>query len=158
MNRSGQIRLVFHELALPNGIEEKVETTLEGIQAGRDDHVQLDSEGGAKATPPPMRFLATTVSVGLGAASFLGDSFGETGPRVAGGAGGYKLIGIALGATIHSQTFGMVMGVYGGTLSVYSHFIARGHEVVFPKNTAMEIGFAGLMSPSREPSHESQQK
>jgi hypothetical protein len=25
-------------------------------------------------------------------------------------------------------------------MSVYSHFIARGREVVFPKNTAMEIG------------------
>lgn len=154
LNRSGQIRLVFHELALPNGVEEKVETTLEGIQAGRDGHVQLDSEGGAKATPPPTRFLATAFSVGLGAASFLGDSFGETGPRVAGGAGGYKLIGIALGATIHSQTFGMVMGVYGGTLSVYSHFIVRGRDVVFPKNTAMEIGFAGLISPTRATTHE----
>jgi hypothetical protein len=32
------------------------------------------------------------------------------------------------------------MGAYGAGMSVYSRFIARGHEVVFPKNTAMEIG------------------
>jgi len=157
-NRNGQIRLVFHGLVLPNGLEQKVETTLEGIQAGRDDHVKLDSEGGAKATPPPTRFLATTASVGLGAASFLGDTFGDTGPRVAGGAGGYKLIGIALGASIHSQQFGMAMGAYGGALSIYTHFIARGRELVFPKNTAMEIGFAGLISPARKPTDANQKK
>jgi hypothetical protein len=32
------------------------------------------------------------------------------------------------------------MGAYGAGMSVYSHFIARGTEVVFPKNTAMQIG------------------
>jgi hypothetical protein len=35
---------------------------------------------------------------------------------------------------------GYSMGAYGAGMSVYSHFIARGTEVVFPKNTAMEIG------------------
>jgi hypothetical protein len=25
-------------------------------------------------------------------------------------------------------------------MSLYSHFVGRGNEVVFPKNTAMEIG------------------
>jgi hypothetical protein len=32
------------------------------------------------------------------------------------------------------------MGAYGAGMSVYSHFIARGTEVVFPKNTAMAVG------------------
>jgi len=32
------------------------------------------------------------------------------------------------------------MGAYGAVRSVYSHFIARGREVAFPKNTAMQIG------------------
>ena len=35
---------------------------------------------------------------------------------------------------------GYTMGAYGAGMSLYSHFIARGKEVVFPKNTAMEIG------------------
>jgi hypothetical protein len=142
LSRNGQLRMVFHELVLPDGVEQKVEAILEGIQAGKEQNLQLDSEGGAEATPPKTRFLATSVAVGLGAISFLGDTFGDTGPRVAGGATGYKLIGIALGAAIHSQEFGMAMGAYGGCRSIYIHFIARGHEVVFPKNTAMEIGIA----------------
>jgi hypothetical protein len=141
-SRDGQLRMVFHDLILPDGLEQKVDAILEGIQAGKDQNLRLDSEGGAEATPPKTRLLATTVAVGLGAISFLGDTFGDTGPRVAGGAGGYKLIGIALGASIHSQQFGMAMGAYGGCRSIYIHFVARGHEVIFPRNTAMQIGIS----------------
>jgi len=151
LSRNGQLRMVFHELILPDGVEQKVEATLEGIQAGKEQNLQVDSEGGAEATPPKTRFLATTVAVGLGAISFLGDTFGDTGPRVAGGATGYKLIGIALGVAIHSQEFGMAMGAYGGCRSIYTHFIARGHEVVFPKNAAMEIGIGTRIEGPAKP-------
>ncbi|HYL68055.1 MAG TPA: hypothetical protein VEX69_02730 [Candidatus Limnocylindria bacterium] len=152
LSRNGQLRMVFHELVLPDGIEQKVDGMLEGIQAGKEQNLNLDSEGGAEATPPKTRFLATSVAVGLGAISFLGDTLGDTGPRAAGGATGYKLIGIALGLAIHSQEFGMAMGAYGGCRSIYVHFIARGHDVVFPKNTAMEIGIsAGPSKPAGEP-------
>jgi hypothetical protein len=158
LSRNGQLRMVFHELVLPDGVEQKVEAILEGIQAGKEQNLQLDSEGGAEATPPKTRFLATSVAVGLGAISFLGDTFGDTGPRVAGGATGYKLIGIALGAAIHSQEFGMAMGAYGGCRSIYIHFIARGHEVVFPKNTAMEIGIGARIEGPAKPAEEAPAK
>lgn len=148
LSRNGQLRMVFHDLVLPDGLDQKVDAILEGIQAGKDQNLRLDSEGGAEATPPKTRFLATTVAVGLGAISFLGDTFGDTGPRVAGGAGGYRLVGIALGATIHSQQLGMAMGAYGGCRSIYTHFVARGHEVIFPRNTAMQIGISTRTEPS----------
>jgi len=44
------------------------------------------------------------------------------------------------------------MEAYGAGMSVYSHFIARGNEVVFPKNTAMQIGTGTRVSgPSLAP-------
>jgi hypothetical protein len=64
----------------------------------------------------------------------------DAGARVAGGVNGFKLVGMALGLAVQSRALGYTMGAYGAGISVYSHFIARGHEVVFPKNTAMEIG------------------
>jgi type IV secretory pathway VirB10-like protein len=137
--RNGQLRIVFRELQLPDGLQEKVAASLEGVESAKRDNVKLDSEGGARATDPPSRFLTTATAVGLGGAAFLGDSFGETGPRTAGAAGGYKLIGIALGLTIHSQPFGMAMGAFGAGRSIYGNFIARGHDVDFPKNTAVAI-------------------
>ncbi len=140
--RSGQLRIAFHDMVLQDGVQEKIEASLESVQAGRAQNVTLDAEGGAQAAPPKTRFLTTTVAVGLGAISFLGDTFGDTGPRASGGAGGYKLIGIAVGVAVHSQALGMAMGSFGAVRSIYTNFVARGPELVFPKNTAMQIGIA----------------
>jgi hypothetical protein len=34
-------------------------------------------------------------------------------------------------------------------MSIYTHFIARGREVVFPKNTAMDIGIGLRPAPAK---------
>lgn len=156
MKKNGQLRIAFLELVPPDGIEQKVHATLEGVQAGKDANVKLDSEGGAEATTSKSRYLATTVSLGLAAMSLHGDSdevgngsAGNTGNRVAGGAAGFKLVGMTLGVLVHSRAFGYTMGAYGAGMSVYSHFIARGQEVVFPKNTAMEIGIGTRAGETR---------
>jgi hypothetical protein len=146
--RNGQLRIAFRELRLDKGVETKVQATLAGVEAQKSANVKLDSEGGAKATAPATRFLETGVAVGLGAVSFGGDSLSDAGPRAAGGAGGYKLIGIGLGLAIHSQPFGMAMGAFGATKSIYANFIARGHEVIFPKNTSMSISLGTRASPT----------
>ena len=147
LSRNGQLRMVFHQLVLPDGIEQKVEASLQGVQSAKGQDVKLDSEGGAEANSPRTRYLATGISVALAFAAARGDPdarngdvTGNTDSRVAGGAGGFKLVGIAIGAFVHSQPLGMAMGAYGASMSVYSHFIARGRDIVFPKNTAMEIG------------------
>lgn len=146
LKHNGQLRLVFHELVLPDGMEQRVVATLEGIQASKEQDVKLDSEGGAEANTPKTRYLQTGISVALAMASAHTDTdakdggvSGNTGNRVAGGAGGFKLVGIVMGLVVHSQPFGMAMGAYGAGMSIYSHFISRGRDLVFPKNTAMEI-------------------
>jgi len=155
MSRNGQLRMVFHELLPPEGaggalVAQKVDANLEGLQSAAADNVKLDAEGGAEAGSPKSRYLLTTISIGLAAVSagVGGDTLGDTPERAAGGAGGFKLIGIALGAGIHSQPFGMAMGAFGAARSVYVHFIARGREVVFPKNTAMQIGIGTRQAPA----------
>lgn len=146
LSHNGKMRIVFHELVLPDGIERKVQASLEAIQASKGQDVKLDSEGGTEVNTPNTRYLATGISLALALASSHGDSDarngdvgGNTSNRVAGGAGGFRLVGIAVGILVHSQPLGMAMGAYGASLSVYRHFIARGRDLVFPKNTAMEI-------------------
>jgi hypothetical protein len=146
LSRNGQLRLVFHELVLPDGIGQKVDGSLEGIQSDKGQDVKLDSEGGAEANSRKTRYLETGVAVALAFVAARGDPdarngdvTGNTNSRVAGGAGGFKLVGIAMGLFVHSQPLGMAMGAYGASMSVYSHFIARGRDIVFPKNTAMEV-------------------
>jgi hypothetical protein len=136
LSHNGQLRFVFHDLVLPNGLEQKVDAILQGVQAGKPDAVKLDAEGGAEASTPRTRYLSTAVSVALAAAVHENDPIN----RAEGGAGGFKLIGIAMGVAIHSQSLGLAMGAFGASRSIYTHFIGRGHDVSFPKNTDMEIG------------------
>jgi hypothetical protein len=136
-----------------------VEAALEAVEASKDGNMKLDSEGAAEATTPKTRYLGTAVSLWLASASgeggdhdrLGGDAGGDSGGRAAGGAGGFKLIGIALGLAVHSQALGRAMGVYGAGMSVYSNFLVRGREVVFPKNTAMDIGIGQHSGASSTP-------
>jgi hypothetical protein len=151
MKKNGQLRIAFSELVPPDGIAQKVVSTLEGVQAGKDANVKLDSEGGAEATTSRSRYLGTAVSLGLALVAARGgedhDHDGGNNNGAAGGLGGFKLVGMVVGAVARSRAFGTTMGAYGAAVSVYSHFIARGREVVFPKNTAMQIGI-GTRAPT----------
>jgi hypothetical protein len=144
MKKNGQLRIAFTELVPPDGVEQKVVSTLEGVQAGKNASVKLDSEGGAEATTSKSRYLGTAVSLGLAmmAARSGQDHDGDAASHggATGGLGGFKLVGMVVGAAAQSRAFGMSMGAYGAAVSVYTHFMARGREVEFPKNTAMQIG------------------
>jgi hypothetical protein len=116
LKHNGQLRFVFHDLVLPNGLDQKVDAILQGIQAGKTDAVELDTEGGAHASTPKTRYLSTAVSVALAAAAHENDPFN----RAEGGAGGFKLVGIAMGLAVRSQSLGLAMGAVGASKSIYT--------------------------------------
>jgi hypothetical protein len=60
-------------------------------------------------------------------------------------------VGIAVGIAARSNPLGIAMGALGASRSVYIHFIARGRDVVFPENTAMQIGIGVRPVPSVGP-------
>jgi hypothetical protein len=160
LSRNGQLRIVFHELSAPDGpngaaIAQQVDASLEGVQSSKNENVKLDAEGGAEATTPKTRYLQTGIAIGLAALSAGGDAdattpnpAGNTLNRAAGGANGFKLVGITMGILIHSRVFGYTMGAYGAGMSIYTHFVAKGRDVVFPKNTAMDIGIGIREAPA----------
>ncbi len=67
LGRNGQLRILFHQVAPPNGIEQKVETSLEGVAVAKGEHLKLDAEGGAQVTTPETRYLTTGIQVMLAA-------------------------------------------------------------------------------------------
>lgn len=145
-HHNGQLRIIFRELVPPNGVQQRVVAGLESVQSGRNDHITLDSEGGAEATSPKTRYLTTGLTLALSVASVAhhtdaddANTGGAQGNGVAGGTASFKLVGMALGLLVKSQPVGMAMGAYGSARSIYSGFISKGHDVVFPKNTPMEI-------------------
>jgi hypothetical protein len=156
--RNGKLRIVFDELVPPGGVEQEVAANLEGVQAGTGQRVKLDLEGGTRSTSPKTRYLTTGLAVGLAVVSYedrdledgVTDTRGNASQGAAGGAAGFKLVGIVVGAFVRSRPLALGMGIYGAAMSGYSHFLARGREVVFPKGTAMEIGFR-LTQDCRDP-------
>ncbi|HEY1984758.1 MAG TPA: hypothetical protein VGG85_05075 [Terracidiphilus sp.] len=145
-HRNGQLRIVFHEIVLPDGAVQTVDTSVKGIESGAAENVQLDSEGGAKATSSVARYISTGMSVGLALVGSGGrNDVGDAGPA-AGGTTGFKLIGLIAGLTFRSHSYGILMSAYGGGRSIYSNFLGRGRDIVFQKNTAMQIGIGNRTS------------
>jgi hypothetical protein len=143
LHRNGQLRIVFREIVLPESAEQHVEASLEGVEVKNDEHLTLDSEGGAQATTPKTKYLTSGISIALAAYFFQDD---EVLGGALTGASGFRVIGLVTGALVHSRALATSFGVYGVSTSVYDHFLSRGHDVVYPKDTAMAIGFGSRVT------------
>ncbi|MGH9547539.1 MAG: hypothetical protein ACRD23_20200 [Terriglobales bacterium] len=157
LGRNGQLRIVFHQLVPPSGIQQTVEASLEGVAVAKGEHLSLDSEGGAQVTTPRTRYLTTAISVALASSSMAdhdrdaglhGADGGGAGQGAANGASGFRFLGTIIGALAHSRVVSSGFGFYGAGMSVYSHFLARGRDVNYPKDMSMLIGL-GTREPSR---------
>ena len=150
--RNGQLRFTFRQLELSRGVPRQVEASLQGVEAPSGSRLQLDAEGGAHAVTPKSNYAMPAIEVFLAATSLdldegRGIHGGATGQGADyGGAGirGGVSLGFA-GALItllaHSRPVTAGFAFYGAGWAVYSHFVARGVDVVFSKNTPMEIRF-----------------
>lgn len=148
-SRNGQLRIVFHQVVPPDGIQQPVQASLEGVAVEKGEHLSLDSEGGAQVTTPKTRYLATAISLALASSSMAdhdrdagihGADGGDLGKGAANGASGFRFLGTIVGAFAHSRVVASGFGFYGAALSVYSHFLARGRDVAYPKDMSMMVG------------------
>jgi hypothetical protein len=143
LHRNGQLRIVFHEIAPPESAERHIEASLEGVEAKRDENLTLDAEGGGQASSPKTRYLSAAVSITV--AGFSSDDLLN---RTLDGGSAYSLIGLAVGALSRSQPLAIGLGVFGASKSVYKNFLSRGRDVVYPKDTAMAVGFGSRVTKS----------
>jgi hypothetical protein len=64
------------------------------------------------------------------------------------GGSGFRFVGMFMGAVARSRIVSTGLGAYGAASSVYYHFLARGRDVVYPKDMAMVIGLGTRESES----------
>jgi hypothetical protein len=120
---------------------------LEGVEVDRRANMQLDEEGGARTTDSKTRYLSSGLAVMLAAAtSHTEVEHGTTemagpGVRTAAGGSGFRLTGALLSLVAKSTPVSMAIGAYGASMSIYANFLSRGHDVILPKDTPLEIGF-----------------
>lgn len=148
LHHNGELRVVFEKIETPAGQAQAMHGSLEGVEVASAANMKLDSEGGAHTTDSKSRYLSTGLAI-LGAAaashpesdSGASDGIADPATRGVAGGSGFKLVGAILSMTTDSKTFSSAMGFYGAGMSVYSHFLSRGKDVVFPKDTPLEITF-----------------
>ena len=137
-------------------VRRQVEGTVQAVDAASGGHLDLDSEGGAHAVTPKSKYIAPAIDVLLAASSLDGldphnrrriaEGRGPQGPDFGGGTvrggAGFGLVGSVVGLLAHFRPVSTCFAFYGAGWSVYTHILARGNNIVFPRNTSMEIRFA----------------
>lgn len=132
---------------LQHGDSQAMVGNLEGLEVAKSSNMKLDEEGGAHTTDSKTRYLSTGLAVLLAAAaSHTEVEHGTTetagpGVRTAAGDSGMRLTGALLSLVAKSMPVSLAFGAYGASSSIYMNFLSRGHDVVLPKDTPMEIGF-----------------
>ena len=135
---NGSLRLTFRKAELPAGDERVVHGRVIAAESVKSDRVQIDNEGQIKASGAN-RFLAP---ITLGSLAAVSDSTGAGLIREALSSNGLDLLTRVIGTA--ASNGGLISGFayYEFGKVVYDTWIARGHEVVFAKNTRLEIELA----------------
>ena len=132
--------------------------SLEGLQVDRAASMKLDEEGGTRVTDSKTRYLSTGLTVLLAAAAShpdaehgTTDAAGDPGVRAAAGGSGFRLTGALISFVAKSTPVSIAFSAYGASSSIYSNFLSRGHDVVLPKDTPLEIGFGNPHPTASQP-------
>ncbi len=159
LDRNGLLRFAIRRMTLPSGLTSRVDASIAGLEVSGNSGIALGPEGGARIPNSKRRFLDTAISLAVAATTMSGDSDhhlgtantatggGDASTNAIGGGSGFGLVGFVIGIVAHSQIVGAAFGAYGAARSVYSHFIARGHNVTLARGTPMIIEF-GTQNPT----------
>jgi hypothetical protein len=145
LHRNGKLRIVFRRVELPSGPAFHVDSALEGLDVARGEKLTLDTEGGTGVKESRKRYLMPAISVALTASNLSPDSeHGGSGGsdasnQSASGGVGFGFLGMLLGLAPSPVSAGF--SALGTSQMVYTRFLGRGENVVFPAGTAMEIRF-----------------
>lgn len=164
LHRGGQMRFNFQRIDLPGAVARlalptkppealKTQATLAAAESGGQTDIKVDDEGGVKTSEPKTRLIAPAISVLIASKSLdndeghrIGNHEGNVGGRTFGGLSGFGLVGAA--AAQSSKLVGSALGIYGMAWSVYNTVLARGPEVQFDDNAALDIRFGGGRKPA----------
>ncbi len=141
--RNGKLRFTFRSIELPAGSEQQaMEHTVHGLmtaaEAGPGQGVSVDSEGGAKAGSDKNKYLAPLVLGVLAASSMDGDEASDVFKNGV-VSNGFGLVARVITMAASNRGLAQGFAYFALSKSIYKRWIAKGHEVSFPKNTRLEI-------------------
>jgi hypothetical protein len=142
--RTGKLRFDFRELKFPGAPSQQVQGSLAGADANKSQQLAIDSEGGVQ--PQPQNRVIVPVVLTFLAGRALDDD-GSFAGNAAVSSNGFGIIGRVVGIVSGSRYLAAGIGFYAAGLSFGERWLVRGQNVVFTKNTRIEV----TTIPSRNP-------
>ena len=148
LDRNGKLRFTFQQVNFPEGTQQAVQGALNGATAGSQHGLSLDAEG--TITPGNQASAIAPVLLTLLAGRAL-DQDGSLTVNSGVASNGFGFVGRIVGVVAGNRNLAAGIGYYAAALSVYENFLHSGRDVVFPKDTRIEIETTPLRAPILKP-------
>jgi hypothetical protein len=148
LGRNGKLRFTFQQVDFPEGYKRPVEGSLAGAATEKTQNLSLDAEG--TISPRNQSSAIAPLLLTLLAGRAL-DSDGNLTAGTGVASNGFGLIGRIVGVTAANRDLAAGIGYYAAALSFYENFLRSGRDVVFPKDTRIEIETTPLRAPVLTP-------
>ncbi len=148
-SRDGQLRFTFQQVRYPAGALQSVSGSMTGAGTDRSQALEMDAEGGVKPRSQANALFPLALSV----LAYHGlDSDGNLTANSTVASNGFGIVGRVTGIVAASRPVAAGIGFYAAALSSYDNFLKHGKNVVFQKDTRIEIETAPMHSPVLKPS------
>jgi hypothetical protein len=146
--RNGKLRFTFQQVRFPEGFGRAVEGSLAGAATEKSQNLTLDAEG--TITPRNQSSAIAPILLTLLAGRAL-DEDGNLTAQTGVASNGFGLVGRIVGVVAGDRNLAAGIGFYAAGLSFYENFLRSGRDVVFPKDTRIEIETNPLRAPVLKP-------
>jgi hypothetical protein len=150
LGRNGKLRFTFQQVQFPEGAaaNRPVEGALAGATTQGTQSLNLDAEG--TITPKSQASAIAPLLLTMLAGRAL-DNDGNLTVQTGVASNGFGLVGRVVGIAAGNRNFAAGLGFYAAGLSFYQNFLRPGHDVIFPKDTRIEIETTPLRAPVLKP-------
>ena len=134
--RNGKLRFRFQQVRFPGGFNRPVEGALSGAATEKTQNLLLDAEG--TITPRNQASAIAPLLLTMLAGRAL-DQDGNLTVQTGVASNGFGVVGRVVGLALGNRNIAAGIGFYAAGLSFYDNFLHSGRDVVFPKDTRIEI-------------------
>lgn len=146
--RNGKLRFTFQQVKFPEGYEREVQGGLAGASTQKTQDLSLDAEG--TVTPRNRSSVIAPLLLTMLAGRAL-DQDGNFTAQAGVSSNGFGLVGRIVGIAAGDRNLAAELGFYAAGLSVYDNFLHSGRDVIFPRDTRIEIETTPLRAPILKP-------
>ncbi len=146
--RNGKLRFTFQQVRFPEGFHREVQGSLAGAATEKTQNLSLDAEGTISPRNQSSAIAPLLLTMLAGRAL---DQDGNLTGQTAIASNGFGLVGRIVGIAAGNRNLAAGLGYYAAGLSFYDNFLHSGRDVVFPRDTRIEIETTPLRAPVLTP-------